>query len=108
MYHEGFVVVDATHFVCSVHPPSDPRDFVQWKLLSIRDVVIEFELLDRFVLFLDDVIQLAVQLIFQAIANIKLILFNLVGLTGLNQEQSLIQQLNIHIHLVTECDQLRI
>jgi len=84
MYHEGFVVVDATHFVCPVHPPSYPWNLVQWELFSIRDVVIEFELLDGLVLFLDNVIQLTVQLILQAIANIKLVFFNLVGLTCLN------------------------
>jgi len=70
--------------------------------------VIEFELLDGFVLFLDNVIELTVQLILQAIADIELVLFNLGGLTRLNQEQSLIEQLDVHIHLVTEGNQLRI
>jgi hypothetical protein len=108
MYHEGFVIVDATHFVCSVHPLSYPWNFVQRKLFSIGDVVIEFELLDGFVFFLDNIIELAVQLILQAVADIKLVLFNLAGLTCLDQEQSLIEQLDVHIHLVTKRNQLRI
>ena len=108
MYHEGFVVVDATHFVRPVHPLSYPWNFVERELLSIGDVVIEFELLDGLVLFLDDVIELTVQLILQAIADVKLVLFNLAGLPCLNQEQSLIEQLDVHIHLVTKRDQLRI
>ena len=53
MHHEWFVVVDATHFVCSVHPLSNPWNFILRELLSIRNVVIEFELLYRFVLLLD-------------------------------------------------------
>lgn len=70
--------------------------------------MIEFELLDGFILFLDNVIELAVQLILQAVADIKLVLLNLARLTCLNQEQSLIEQLDVHIHLVTKRNQLRI
>jgi hypothetical protein len=98
------MVADAAHFVCSVHPLSYPRNFVQRKLFGIGDVVIEFELLYGFVLFLDNVIQLTVKFIFQTIADIKLVLFHLIGLTCLNQEQSLIQQLRVHIHLITKCN----
>ena len=69
---------------------------------------VRHRLLDGLVLFLDNVIELTVQLILQAIADIKLVLFNLAGLPCLNQEQSLIEQLDVHIHLVTKRDQLRI
>lgn len=96
------MVTDAAHFVCSVYPLSYPRNFVQWELFGIGDVVIEFELLYSFVLFLNNIIQLAVQFIFQTIADIKLVLFRLIGLTCLNQQQSLIQQLDVHIHLITK------